>query len=87
MVGLFLSRSKGYVGTGEGVEEGIGVTGRTVTGGGVVVAGAVAVAGVGVGEAISLFHDTNSKGPRTPSRERRFAQASHRISETAFAKL
>lgn len=85
MVGSFLSRSKGCVGTGDGVEEGIGVTGRTVTGAGVVVAGAVAVAGVG--EAISLLHETNSKVPRTPSRERRFAQASHRISETAFAKL
>lgn len=85
MVGSFLSRSKGCVGTRDGVEEGIGVTGRTVTGGGVVVAGAVAVAGVG--EAISLLHDTNSRVPRTPGREMRFAQASHRISETAFAKL
>ena len=48
---------------------------------------AVAVGAAGIGEASSLLHETNSKVPKIPKRERWFAAASHRISETAFAKL
>ena len=65
------------------IEDRIGVTDKMIISRGVAEEVGLAV----IGKAASLRHDTNSKIPKDPKQERRFAAAGHRISETAFAKL